>query len=137
MSPTSRIFVAILLLSLVTIEFGGRFLLSILQGKQPQFARDSLTYSLFRAGHAHAGVLVILAIVVMPYIDLIAASDAIKMALRALFGSAPILVSVGMFGAGGKLTPDGKPGSAVLVTYVGALALCAGLVVLGIELLRL
>ena len=68
---------------------------------------------------------------------MIAASDAIKMALRVLFGSAPILVSAGMFGAGGKPTPDGKPGSAVVLTYVGALALCAGLVLLAIELLRI
>jgi hypothetical protein len=134
MSAASRIFVALLLLGIVTIEFGGQFLLSVLRGREPKVERGSLTYSLFRAGHAHAGVLVILAIVAMPYVDLLTVGDTLKMVIRVCFAAAPLLVSGGMFGAG-RLGPDGKPGSLVKLVYVGGLVLAAGLGLLGVNLL--
>ena len=135
MSPTGRVFVAILLLSTLTIELGGQFLISILQRKQ-KIARDSVQFSLFRAGHAHAGVLVILAIVVMPYVDVIDASNAIKMMTRLGFAAAPVVMSAGFFAAGGGAKDD-KPGSAIVIVYLGGLVLAASLFLLAIKLLAL
>lgn len=58
MKPTNRL-IAIVLLALVTVEFGGWSLLGLLT------SRGSLTpfqEQFFRAGHAHAGVLLVLAL---------------------------------------------------------------------------
>jgi hypothetical protein len=61
MSKATKLISGILLIIVPTIEFGGTFLLRILSGKEPQFTE--FQRSMFRAGHAHAGVLVILALV--------------------------------------------------------------------------
>ena len=134
MTPTGRVFVAILLFSMVTIEFGGRFLLSIHQRKQ-QVDPKSTQIALFRAGHAHAGVLVLLALIVMPYIDLLTAGSTVKMLLRIGFGAAPIIISAGFFAAGGTAKDD-KPGSPVAIVLAAGAVLAASLVGLGVELLR-
>jgi hypothetical protein len=136
MSAASRVFVAVLLLSMLAIEFGGYFLLMILSGKEKRFDRNSVTVSLFRAGHAHAGVLVVFAIAAMPYIDLLGVSDVVKMIIRICLGLAPILVSAGMFGAGGRPRRNGAPGPLVALIYAGAGALAIALVLLGVSLLR-
>jgi hypothetical protein len=59
MFNATRLISGILLITVPTIEFGGTFLL--LFGKEPQFT--DFQRSMFRAGHAHAGVLVIIALV--------------------------------------------------------------------------
>jgi len=51
----------ILLLAIVAVEYGGTFVLRAVRGKVPLTAFQR-TFS--RAGHAHAGVLVILSLVV-------------------------------------------------------------------------
>ena len=51
----------ILLLTIVAVEYGGWFMLRVVQDHQPTTAFQQ---SFFRAGHAHAGVLVILSLVV-------------------------------------------------------------------------
>ena len=65
MTPVSKLMCGIILLTVPTIEYGGYFLLSILSGKQ-KIALTDFQKSMFRAGHAHAGVLVILALLVPP-----------------------------------------------------------------------
>ena len=135
MSTVSRVFAGILLITVVGIEFGGYFLLKILRGQEPKIAPDSRTFSYFRAGHAHAGVLVILALVAMPYVDAIAAGAVLKMVIRVCFGAAPILIPGGFFGGGAKLQ-DGRPGALIALVYVGALALAAGVLILGVNLLH-
>ena len=51
----------LVLLSVVGIAYGGRFLLRVTAGDVPA---NALQVASFRAGHAHAGVLVILGLVV-------------------------------------------------------------------------
>ena len=60
LSNATRDLAGILLLTVVTIEFGGAFMLRVVQGKEPT---TDLQKSFFRAGHAHAGVLVTLGLV--------------------------------------------------------------------------
>jgi len=50
----------VLLLTIVAIEYGGWFMLRVVRGRQPA---TPFQQAFFRAGHAHAGVLVILALV--------------------------------------------------------------------------
>ena len=63
MSDETRVMVALAFISLPTIAFGGYFLLSILRRAAGTEGITSVQRDYFRAGHAHAGVLVLLAIV--------------------------------------------------------------------------
>lgn len=46
-----------------TIQYGGYFLLTSLMNKQSQYMENPLRQNFFRAGHAHAGVIVILSLI--------------------------------------------------------------------------
>ena len=50
------------LLAVVFIAYGGTFFLKVVTGKAPA---NDLQRSFYRAGHAHAGVLVILGLVIL------------------------------------------------------------------------
>src|SRR5437762_2563686 len=60
LSADSRSTAGVLLLTIVAIEYGGWFMLRVVRGNQPATPFQA---AFFRAGHAHAGVLVILALV--------------------------------------------------------------------------
>ena len=60
LSSNSRSTAGVLLLTLVAVEYGGWFMLRVVRGRQPT---TEIRKAFFRAGHAHAGVLVILALV--------------------------------------------------------------------------
>jgi hypothetical protein len=88
--------------------FGGTFLLRILAGKHPEFT--DFQRSMFRAGHAHAGVQVKLALVSLVFADQVGLSTSMGWAVRIGFAAAAILVSGGFFGAAagqGRTRPGG------------------------------
>src|SRR5438128_5787889 len=60
LSVDSRTTAGVLLLTIVAIEYGGWFMLRVVRGGQPA---TPFQQAFFRAGHAHAGVLVLLALV--------------------------------------------------------------------------
>src|SRR3981081_1313896 len=60
LSPDSRSTAGVILLTIVAIEYGGTYLLRIVRGRGPM---TDFQRNFARAGHAHAGVLVILALV--------------------------------------------------------------------------
>ncbi len=62
LSNTSKLLAGIILITVPTIEFGGVFLLLMLQMVDPEYVDNPIRQGLFRAGHAHAGVLVILSL---------------------------------------------------------------------------
>src|SRR5215471_7750658 len=64
MEPT-RLFPFIVLLSLVTVEYGGWALLGFLTGRG---ALGAFREQFFRAGHAHAGVLLVLSLAYFVYL---------------------------------------------------------------------
>lgn len=133
MSHTTHLFAGILLITLVTVELGGNFLLKILRGTE-KIAPGSPTHAYFRAGHAHAGVMVILALVGIMYVDAITLPDAVKMAVRCGLFAAPLLVAGGFFGGGAKVV-DNKPAALIVLVSVGGLVLAASLATLGVGLL--
>ena len=59
----------IIILTVPTIVYGGYFLLTILSGQHGELGLTDFQKSMFRAGHAHAGVLVILALVAQLFVD--------------------------------------------------------------------
>ena len=59
MSRESRLTAGILLILLPAVVYGGTSILSLLIG-DPGYAQNELRQDLWRAGHAHAGVLLVL-----------------------------------------------------------------------------
>jgi hypothetical protein len=133
MTDETKLIAGILLITVTTIEFGGTFLLRILSGKHPELT--DFQRSMFRAGHAHAGVLVILALIALVFAEQAALSAPIGWAVRIGFAAAPVLVSGGFFGAAvGK----GRtwPGGLISLLWIGVFVLGGSLITLGTGLIR-
>jgi hypothetical protein len=131
LSDASVTLAGILVLSLVTVESGGAFMLKVVQGKQ---ATTDLQKSFFRAGHAHAGVLLILALVVQPFVDATDLSGAGEWLARSGVPAAALIMPGGFF-----LSVLGRdvvePNRLFVLIPLGAVLLAAGLTALGIGLL--
>jgi uncharacterized membrane protein len=134
MSPESRRLAGILLIVLPTVVFGGVSILTLLIG-DPAYMANPLRQDLWRAGHAHAGVLLVLSLLVLRYVDEANLSDGMKSFVRSAFPSAAILLPVAFFQA--VLSPDAtEPNALIYLAYVGAVVLTVGFAVLGVGLLR-
>ena len=65
MEPT-KVYPIVAVLSLVTVEYGGWALLTFISARRGQL--DDFQTQFFRAGHAHAGVLLVLSLVYFLYL---------------------------------------------------------------------
>lgn len=134
MSQATLLMCGIILVTIPTIQFGGYFLLQVLSGKHQDLALNDFQKSMFRAGHAHAGVLVILALLAEILTDHSGLSEGLEWLVRVGFPLSAILVSGGFFGAAaGKGT--NKPTKLIGLLYLGALLLLVCLLTLGISLI--
>ena len=129
MSDETRIMVGLAFISLPTIAFGGHFLLSILKRAAGTEGITETQRDYFRAGHAHAGVLVLLGIVGQLFLDESKLDGAIVWALRIGLIAAPLLISGGFFG-GAPRTADGSTTPLIRLVPIGAVVL--GLSTLGV-----
>lgn len=129
MSDASRWMIAIAFISLPTIAFGGYFLLSILrrQAGSEKITAEQNRY--FRAGHAHAGVLVTLSIIGQLVLDQSRLGDELVWVIRIALFVAPLLVSGGFFG-GAPRTADGHAAPLIRLVPIGAVVF--GLATLGV-----
>jgi len=134
MTPNAKLFCGIILVTVPTIQYGGYFLLTLLSGKKKLPLTD-FQKSMFRAGHAHAGVLVILALIAEGLIDNTSLSGSPEWLLRVGFPLSAILVSGGFFagaaGAGAVTT-----NRFIAILYVGVIVLAVSAVALGIALIK-
>ena len=130
LSDPTRFTAGILLLTIVTIEFGGTYLLRIVRGAAPA---TSFQAAFARAGHAHAGVLVLFALVCQLYVDGVDLGGISEAIARDGVALAAILMSAGFF-----LSSAGKgrsePNSLIVLVYAGAVSLAAGTLTLGYAL---
>jgi hypothetical protein len=134
MTYESRRLAGILLIVLPTVMFGGASILSLLVG-DPTYMQNPLRQDLWRAGHAHAGVWLILALIALRYVDEANLSNAMKWLVRGSIPIAAILVPAAFFLS--VLSPDAKaPNGLIYLAYVGAVLLALGVVVLGFGLVR-
>lgn len=96
---------------------------------------NALRRNFFRAGHAHAGVIVILSLICQLLADGALLPDPLLWMVRPGVPLAAILISAGFFFS--MLPPTAsQPGGAVGLIYIGALILAISVVTLGIGLLR-
>jgi hypothetical protein len=131
LSPDTLSTAGVLLLTVVAIEYGGWFLLRVVRGRQPA---TPFQQAFFRAGHAHAGVLVILALVSQILADAAHLSGVLAILARDGIWAAAILMSAGFFlsAAGRGVT---APNRFIVLLYTGMASLTLGVVALGIGLL--
>jgi hypothetical protein len=131
LSPGTRSTAGVLLLTLVAVESGGWLMLRVLRGKQPA---TPFQQAFFRAGHAHAGVLVILALVSQILVSATNVNGLLGFFATNGIWAAAILMSAGFFfSALGKNVTS--PNRFIVVLYLGAVSLGAGVISLGLGLL--
>ena len=134
MSASSLSTAGVLLIAMVAVEYGGLSLLRFIAGRIPGYLDNPVRQNLFRAGHAHAGVLVILALVGMLYVDQTDLGSGLKWLVRICFALAPILMPLGFFLSVASPRAE-RPNALITLVYLGAAVLAAGVLTLGINLL--
>ena len=118
MSEQSRKLAGILLIILPTVAFGGTSLLSFLINDASGYADNALRQDLWRAGHAHAGVLLVLSLVILRYVDDAKLSEKWKNVVRNGTPVSAILISAAFFTS--ILDPVVKePNALINLAYVG------------------
>jgi hypothetical protein len=128
--PQTVLLIGILLLALVTVESGGVFLTRVVRGKVPA---NALQTSFFRAGHAHAAVLLVLSIAILGVIDNADLPPVLDFIARDGVPIAAILMPAGFFLSVLGRDPQ-KPNRLIVLLWLGAASLTAGLLAAGIGL---
>jgi hypothetical protein len=131
MSDESRVLAGILLLALVTVETGGVYLVRLVRGR---VGVTAFQLAFARAGHAHAGVLLVLALVCQLMADHAALSGVWDWLARSGVAVAALLMPAGFFFSSigrGRERPNGL----IALVFAGAAVLAAGLATLGVGLL--
>lgn len=131
LSEASTRFAGVLFLALVTVETGGLYLVRVVTGRagttpfQEKFAR---------AGHAHAGVLLVLALVCQLFVDHTGYTGLLEWFTRSGVAVSALLMPAGFFfssmGAGRE-----RPNRLIVLVFLGAALLAISLAALGVGLL--
>jgi hypothetical protein len=131
LSDASRIIAGVVLVTIVTIEFGGYYLTRVVRGQVPL---TDFQKAFARAGHAHAGVLVTLSLVVLVLVDAAGMNAFWATVGRLGVPIAAILMPAGFFAssAGKDVT---QPNRSIILLWVGAACLAIGTLTVGIGLL--
>jgi len=135
MTREARMMSGIILITVPTIQYGGYFLLTSLMNKGSGYMENPLRQNFFRAGHAHAGVIVILSLVCQILADGAVLPEPLLWFVRIGLPLSAILISSGFFFS--VLSPAATQASGVVaLIYVGAVVLALAVVMLGVGLLR-
>ncbi|MBA2783884.1 MAG: hypothetical protein H0T74_13370 [Rubrobacteraceae bacterium] len=134
MSRQSRLTAGVLLILMPAVVYGGTSILWLLVG-DPDYAQNQLRQDLWRAGHAHAGVLLVLSLVTLRYVDEANLPGWLKSVARHSIPAAAVLLPAAFFLS--VLSPEAtEPNAMIYLAYVGAVSLAFGMLVLGIGLVR-
>ncbi len=135
MTGEARFISGIILITVPTIQYGGYFLLTSLANKSSGYMDNALRQNFFRAGHAHAGVIVLLSLICQVLADAAVLPEPLLWFVRIGIPLAAILISAGFFFS--MLRPKAaEPSGAIALIYVGAVILACAVVSLGIGMLR-
>ena len=135
MSEESLRVAGVLLVVFPTVVVGGASLLWHWITRQTDYYENPLRQRLWRAGHAHAGVLLLLSLVALMLVDEADLSSGWKQFVRTTIPASAILLPVAFFLS--VLKPDaGRPTRLVNLAYVGAVLVAVGTATLGVGLLK-
>ena len=130
--PQTAITIGVLLLALVTVESGGYFLTRVVRN---HVEANLLQRNFFRAGHAHAAVLLILGMVILLVTDAVGFTEGWLAGVgRILVPIAAILMPAGFFLSVTGRDPQ-KPNRLILLLWLGAIGLTVGLLISGIGMI--
>lgn len=127
----TNILPVVALLMLVTVEYGGWSLLTFLSGGE---GLADWQKGFFRAGHAHAGVLLVLSLVYLLYLPRADFSNGLEWAAGGVLLLGGLAQSGGFFVHLGVGEP-GKPSAGTKLTRAGAVLIAVALVALAIGLI--
>lgn len=131
LSTAAQVTAGIAVLAATTVTTGGWFMTRVVSGRVPATPFQT---SFFRAGHAHAGVFIVLGLVCLLLTEATSLSGGWAWLARTGVLVAAILMPAGFFlsalGAGRE-----RPNRLVVLLYLGAAFLLAGLLTLGTGLL--
>jgi hypothetical protein len=131
MEPTELLPIVVVF-SLPTVEIGGHALLRILTGRDEL---DEWRFPFFRAGHAHAGVLLVLSLVYYLYLERADLSETWEWIAGVVLAVGVIAQSGGFFLHLGVGQPN-ETSIGTTVTRAGAVLIAVALIVLGVGLIK-
>jgi hypothetical protein len=130
LDQSSAITVGAVLLAVIAVGYGGTFLLNVVTGRAET---NDLQKSFFRAGHAHAGVLITLGLLVV----VVTSTDGVpgwahEFSSGVLY--AAILMPAGFFLSVIGHDPQ-RPNRLIILLWLGVVSLTIGLLAAGIGLI--
>jgi hypothetical protein len=131
LTDAARTTAGIVALSIVAIETGGVFMLRVVTGRE---RTTDFQQSFFRAGHAHAGVLVTLGLLCLVLGEATALEGFWRWLAQTGVLVAAIVMPAGFFFAAMGSGRE-RPNRAVVLLPLGAVVLAAGVTTLGVGLL--
>jgi hypothetical protein len=135
MTREARLLSAITLIAVPTIQYGGYFLLTSLVDKTSGYMDNPLRQNFFRAGHAHAGVIVILSLVCQILMDSAVLPSPLMWVVRIGVPLSAVLISMGFFFS--MLPPTAiQPSAAIGLIYIAAVLLAVSVLTLAVGLIR-
>jgi len=136
MTREAKLLSGIILITVPTIQYGGYFLLNSLVHRASGYMENPLRQNFFRAGHAHAGVIVILSLVCQNLVDVAVLPSPLAWFIRVGVPLSAILISAGFFFS--MLPPTAtQPNGAIALIYVAAVILAISVLTLAIGLIRM
>src|SRR5215472_8594343 len=134
-SNTSKMLAGVILITVPTVEYGGSFLLGMLRRAETGYVDNALRHDLFRAGHAHAGVMILLSLICQLLADVALLPVSLTWIARLGAPCAAILMPLGFFlsVASPRVV---EPTRMIWLVYIGAVILALAISVLGIGLIR-
>lgn len=118
---------------LPTVVVGGASILAMID--DPGYRDNELRQDLWRAGHAHAGVLLVLALIALRYVDESELGPRWRSFARHSIPASAVLLPVAFFCSVTDADAT-EPNLLINLAYLGGALLAAGLLVLGVGLLR-
>jgi hypothetical protein len=132
-APSRRV-AGILLIIMPTVVLGGASVLTLLVN-DPAYTDNALRQDLWRAGHAHGGVLLVLSLIALRYVDEAALAERTRWFVRLAFPTAAVMLPLAFFLS--VLDPDAtEPNALVNLAYLGAVLLVAAMITLSVGLIR-
>jgi hypothetical protein len=130
--PT-EFFPIIAVLSIIGVEFGGWALLTFISVKTDEL--DYFRQRFFRAGHAHAGVLLVLSLVYYLYLPRADYSNGVEWLAGAVLTVGVLMQSGGFFIHMG-IGQEGQASIGTKLTRVGAIVIGVALIILAVGLIK-
>jgi len=135
MAPQTRRLAGVLLILLPTVALGGGSLLTMIVGAVPGYLDNPVRQDLWRAGHAHAGIMLILSLVVLRYVDETSLRGGWLWLARTGVPIAALLMPAGFFLS--IVSPEAtEPNMLIGLVPLGGAFLVAGVLTAGVGLVR-